>query len=106
MSATSSLFPLKVNDDVRAATCRSGMATSELSNSSESPSEKYSCFGSPLIFTNGSTAIECGGAAIADASPIDFAGATPTVSGVDAESVTAAGGRFGSHGLSTMKKMN
>jgi hypothetical protein len=34
---------------------------SELSSSSVMPSEKYSCFASPLMFTNGRTAIECGG---------------------------------------------
>src|ERR1700690_3375204 len=32
-----------------------------LINSSLMPSEKYSCCGSPLMFTNGSTATECGG---------------------------------------------
>src|SRR3981081_1357040 len=39
------------------------MRARELSISSVSPSEKYSCSLSPLIFTNGSTAIECGGGA-------------------------------------------
>src|SRR6516165_1180842 len=37
------------------------MRESELSSSSVSPSEKYSCSLSPLKFTNGSTAMECGG---------------------------------------------
>src|SRR5580692_11474443 len=103
MSATSTFVPLKVNDEVRAATCKSGIATSELSNSSDSPSEKYSCFGSPLMFTNGSTAIECGGGADADASPGDFAGPAPMVSGVCTEPVTVAGECFVGRDLSIMK---
>src|SRR5438552_1756080 len=46
------------------------MRARELRSSSVSPSEKYSCFGSPLIFTNGSTAIECsGGAKPTEAAP-------------------------------------
>ena len=52
--------PLNENAEVRAATCSSLIAASELSSSSVSPSEKYSCSLSPLRFTNGSTAIECG----------------------------------------------
>src|SRR6516164_9820328 len=55
--------PWKENDDVRAATCSSLMRARELRISSVSPSEKYSCSLSPLMFTNGSTAIECGGGA-------------------------------------------
>ena len=46
---------------MRAATCNSLIWASELSSSSVSPSEKYSCSLSPLKFTNGSTARECGG---------------------------------------------
>src|SRR5262245_57999484 len=53
--------PWNENDDVRAATCSPSMRESELSNSSVSPSEKYSWLGSPLMFTNGSTAMEWGG---------------------------------------------
>src|ERR1700689_143772 len=53
--------PWNENDDVRAATCSSLIRESELSSSSVSPSEKYCCCLSPLTFTNGSTAIECGG---------------------------------------------
>src|SRR5215469_16747736 len=49
------------NEEVRAATCSPLILESELSSSSVSPSEKYSCSLSPLIFTNGSTAMECGG---------------------------------------------
>src|SRR5882762_6491829 len=48
-------------EEVRAATCNSLISASELSSSSVSPSEKYSCSLSPLRFAKGSTAIECGG---------------------------------------------
>jgi hypothetical protein len=58
---------LKENDEVRAATCRSVICASEFNSSSVSPSEKYSWFLSPLRFTNGSTATECGGGAKAAA---------------------------------------
>jgi hypothetical protein len=54
---------LNENDDVRAATCNPSISAREFSNSSVSPSEKYSCSLSPLRFTNGSTAIECAGGA-------------------------------------------
>src|SRR5271156_4233210 len=54
-------LPLNENAEVRAATCSSLISASELSSSSVSPSEKYSCSLSPLRFTNGNTAIECGG---------------------------------------------
>src|SRR4029077_4904178 len=53
--------PWNENDEVRAATCSSLIWDREFSSSSVSPSEKYSWLGSPLMFTNGSTAIECGG---------------------------------------------
>src|SRR5580658_11354211 len=39
------------------------MRDRELSSSSVSPSEKYSWLGTPLMFTKGSTAMECGGGA-------------------------------------------
>src|SRR6202050_2816002 len=55
------LVPLNENAEVRAATCSSLISASELRSSSVSPSEKYSWSLSPLRFTNGSTAIECGG---------------------------------------------
>src|SRR5579863_3815203 len=61
--AMSVSLPLNENAEVRAATCNSLISASELSSSSVSPSEKYSCSLSPLRFTNGSTAIECGGGA-------------------------------------------
>ena len=57
----SASLPLNENAEVRAATCSSLISASELSSSSVSPSEKYSCSLSPLRFRNGSTAIECGG---------------------------------------------
>ena len=73
-------LPLNENAEVRAATCSSLISLSELSSSSVSPSEKYSCSLSPLIFTNGSTAIECGGGANAgDAT--GAAGAAPEATG-------------------------
>src|SRR4029077_1340883 len=59
--AMSGCSPWNEKDEVRAATCSSLIRESELSSSSVSPSEKYSCSLSPLRFTNGSTAIECGG---------------------------------------------
>src|SRR5262249_32972102 len=54
-------FVWNEKDEVRAATCSSLIRDRELSNSSVRPSEKYCCSLSPLIFTKGSTAIECGG---------------------------------------------
>src|SRR5580700_6968905 len=45
------------------------MRAKELSNSSVIPSEKYSWLASPLRFTNGSTAIECGGGSKAAVAP-------------------------------------
>ena len=44
--------------DVRAATFSPSMLASALSSSSAMPSPKYSCSGSPLMLTKGSTAIE------------------------------------------------
>ena len=67
MVATSTSLPLNENDEVRATTCRSFRRESEFSSSSLMPSEKYSWLGSPLMFTNGSTATECGGGANAAA---------------------------------------
>src|SRR5437879_2671162 len=57
----SASFPLNEKADVRAETCSSLMRAREFSTSSVNPSEKYSCSLSPLMFTNGNTAIECGG---------------------------------------------
>ena len=58
MVRRSSLFPLNENDEVLPATFRSGIFTRALSNSSVSPSAKYSCSGSLLMFVKGSTARE------------------------------------------------
>ena len=54
---------LKENAEVRAATWSSLISARELSSSSVSPSEKYSCALSPLMLTKGRTAIEWGGGA-------------------------------------------
>src|SRR5579872_7626334 len=61
--ATSAISGRSLNekDEVRAATCNPSMCVRELSSSSVSPSEKYSCSLSPLKLTNGNTAMECGG---------------------------------------------
>src|SRR5262249_54926860 len=77
-------------DEVRAATCSPSMSARELSSSSVSPSEKYSCSLSPLKLTNGSTAIECGGGLKTAAT------GTPLV-------VDADGARFEIQSLSTAK---
>src|ERR1700758_1089298 len=70
--AMSGCCPWNENDEVRAATCSSLIRESESSSSSVKPSEKYSCSLSPLMFTNGSTAIECGGGLkAADGIPLD-----------------------------------
>src|SRR5262249_35879084 len=59
--ATSEISGCSLNekDEVAAATSIPSMCVSELSSSSVSPSEKYSCSLSPLKLTNGSTAMEC-----------------------------------------------
>src|SRR5262249_389510 len=46
------------NDELRPITFRSGTFVSTAINSSESPSEKYSFAGSPLVFTRGNTATD------------------------------------------------
>src|ERR1700733_14046551 len=75
--------PWNENDEIRAATCSSLMLEREFSNSSVSPSEKYSCSLSPLMLTNGSTAIECGGGLKA------AAGSVPARAAVSAADVLA-----------------
>src|SRR5205807_7722413 len=75
----SASFPLNEKADVRAETCNSLMRVREFSISSVSPSEKYSCSLSPLMFTNGNTAIECGGGEKAAAATL--AGAAGGVGG-------------------------
>ena len=54
----SSFLPLNWNDDVRAATRSPGIRTRWFKSSSDSPSEKYSCSLSELMFTKGITAME------------------------------------------------
>ena len=57
----SSCFPLKANAEVRAVTFNPGICARALMISSARPSLKYSCSLSPLMLTNGSTAIDgCG----------------------------------------------
>jgi hypothetical protein len=51
-------LPLKVRADVRDATRKPLILASTLSNSSESPSAKYSFSSSWLMLTNGRTAID------------------------------------------------
>ena len=58
ISRTSSCFPLKTKDDVRAVTIRSSNLTRALRISSVIPSVKYSFSGSELMLTKGSTAMD------------------------------------------------
>ena len=58
ISANSTSFPRKKNDDVRPATFRPGMLASTLMISSASPSLKYSFSLSALMLANGSTATD------------------------------------------------
>ncbi len=57
-SVTSGDCPLNAKDELRAMTETSRKWASAVMMSSVMPSEKYSCSGSPDMFTNGSTAIE------------------------------------------------
>src|SRR6476660_4398797 len=54
----STFFPLYEKAEVRAGTCTPGSCASALMISSETPSEKYSFDGSPLMLANGSTATD------------------------------------------------
>ena len=54
---TSTVWPLYVNLELRAATKSHRMRLSAVMISSTIPSAKYSCSGSPLILTKGSIAI-------------------------------------------------
>jgi hypothetical protein len=93
-------LPLKEKAEVWPATWSSLISARELSSSSVSPSEKYSCSLSPLMFTNGSTAIECcGGAKATDLATQGFstmqyaataASATATHAGFKREDVREA----------------
>src|SRR5580658_4565453 len=101
---SSTFLPLKKNEEVRAATCSSLIRERELSNSSVSPSEKYSWLASPLMFTNGSTAIECGGGA---KTAIAFAGlaaaGTPGVVALTVACARHVGSRLTAHYSSSKK---
>src|SRR5204863_3816278 len=66
MPALSPDFPLKRKDELRPITLRPGILARTAISSSDKPSEKYSLFGSPLVFTKGRTATLLIGAAIID----------------------------------------
>src|SRR4051794_22305309 len=66
ISAILACLPLKENDEVRAATRRLEVLARSLRISSESPSPRYSFAGSPLMLTNGITATDSGGGAVAN----------------------------------------
>jgi hypothetical protein len=75
-SPTWTAFPLKVKDELRAMTKSCESFDSAVMMSSEMPSAKYSCSGSPLMLTNGRTAIDAcslaaaeGAALVASSSP-------------------------------------
>src|SRR3954463_1010805 len=51
-------LPLKANDELRAITNSEWKRDNSVMMSSVIPSTKYSCSGSPLMFWNGSTAID------------------------------------------------
>src|SRR5262249_30812104 len=53
-------------DELRPITLSPGILANTAISSSDKPSEKYSLFGSPLVFTNGMTATLLIGAAITD----------------------------------------
>ena len=57
MSCAFADLPLNENDDVRAASRSPGSWDSACASSSVMPSEKYSSFASPPVFTNGNTAM-------------------------------------------------
>src|SRR4029077_1438354 len=66
MLALSPDLPLKRKDELRPMTLSPGILARTAISSSDKPSEKYSLFGSPLVFTNGRTATLLIGAAIID----------------------------------------
>src|SRR6266576_633363 len=66
MPALSPDLPLKRKDELRPITLRLGIFARTAISSSDKPSEKYSLFGSPLVFTKGRTATLVIGAAIND----------------------------------------
>src|ERR1700751_2496417 len=66
MLALSPDLPLKRKDELRPITLSPGILARTAINSSDKPSEKYSLFGSPLVFTSGRTATLLIGAATID----------------------------------------
>src|SRR5438105_10548370 len=66
MLALSLDLPLKRKDELRPITLSPGILARTAISSSDKPSEKYSLFGSPLVFTSGMTATLLIGAAITD----------------------------------------
>src|SRR5215472_16291608 len=63
MLRLSSLESRNWKEEMRPMTLSPGNCESAEIRSSEIPSEKYACFLSPLMFTNGRTATECAGGA-------------------------------------------
>src|SRR5215831_2249562 len=66
MLAVSPDLPLKRKDELRPITLSPGILANTAISSSDKPSEKYSLFGSPLVFTNGMTATLLIGTATTD----------------------------------------
>src|ERR1700741_1926641 len=66
MLALSPDLPLKKKDELRPMTLSPGILARTAISSSDKPSEKYSLFGSPLVFTKGRTATLLIGAAITE----------------------------------------
>src|SRR4051812_28066533 len=66
MLALSPDLPLKAKDELRPITLSPGILARTAISSSDKPSEKYSLFESPLVFTKGMTATLLIGAAITD----------------------------------------
>ena len=67
---TGSFLPLKKNADMRAATRKPGVRASAFKISSEMPSLKYLFSAFPLMFTNGSTAMDFWSVALAAAGAV------------------------------------
>src|ERR1700741_915383 len=66
MLALSPDLPLKKKDELRPMTLSPGILARTAISSSDKPSEKYSLFGSPLVFARGMTATLRIGAATTD----------------------------------------
>src|SRR5690348_6606126 len=66
MLALSPDLPLNRKDELRPMTLSPGILARTAMSSSDKPSEKYSLFGSPLVFTKGRTATLLSGAATTD----------------------------------------